>query len=276
MSRKKHKGSKIVRNKKIEEVSWKEISIFKIAYRISSIVFLVLLFAVLMLMVSRLPRMGDAYNPQNNEVSRRYIEQGLQETGAVNVVTGMILDYRAFDTFGESCVLFTAACSVFILLRIPDKNELERKAEDEDDRKFEPRNDIILRKVTVIVVPLILVFGIYIILNGHLSPGGGFAGGAVLGAGLILYLNSYGFHSASRVMNEKKVKLLTFISLLVYCVAKSYSFYTGANHIDSGIPLGIPGNILSGGLILLLNICVGIVVACTLYSFYTLVRRGKV
>lgn len=41
-------------------------------------------------------------------MATRYIEQGLSETGAVNIVTGMILDYRAFDTFGESCVLFVA------------------------------------------------------------------------------------------------------------------------------------------------------------------------
>lgn len=57
----------------------------------------------------------------NNEVSQRYIEKGLQETGAVNIVTGMILDYRAFDTLGESHVLFIATCTVLILLRADQK-----------------------------------------------------------------------------------------------------------------------------------------------------------
>lgn len=48
----------------------------------------------------------------------------------------------------------------------------------------------------------------------------------------------------------------------------------GANHLPSGIPLGTPGAILSSGLILVLNICVGLVVTCTMYAFYALFRKG--
>jgi len=77
-------------------------------------------------------------------------------------------------------------------------------------------------------------------------------------------------------MNANTIKWITFGSLMVYCLAKSYSFFTGANHLESHIPLGTPGAILSSGLILILNICVGMVVACTMYSFYALVRRGRI
>ena len=77
-------------------------------------------------------------------------------------------------------------------------------------------------------------------------------------------------------MNEKVVKVLTVCALTFYCFAKSYSFYTGANHLHSIITPGTPGRLLSAGLIVYLNICVGIVVACTMYSFYTLFRRGSV
>ena len=59
-----------------------------------------------------------------------------------------------------------------------------------------------------------------------------------------------------------------------YCLAKSYSFFTGANHIPGGVPLGTPGAILSSGFILPLNICVGLIVMCTMYVFYTLFRKG--
>ncbi len=69
----------------------------------------VTMIALLMFTVTNLPSFGSPDHPINNEVSARYIEKGLQETGAVNIVTGMILDYRAFDTLGESTVLFTAA-----------------------------------------------------------------------------------------------------------------------------------------------------------------------
>ena len=80
-------------------------------------------FAALMLMtVANLPRYGSADAPTVNEVAQRYVEQGTEETGAVNTVAGMILDYRAFDTLGESFVLFTAVCAVTILMNLSPKS----------------------------------------------------------------------------------------------------------------------------------------------------------
>ena len=75
-------------------------------------------------------------------------------------------------------------------------------------------------------------------------------------------------------MTEKLVKTLTVSALTFYCIAKSYSFYTGANGLHSFITPGVPGAILSAGLIVYLNICVGIVVACKMYSFYVMFRKG--
>ena len=83
----------------------------------------VTMIALLMFTVMNLPSFGSPNHPINNEVSARYIEKGLQETGAVNIVTGMILDYRAFDTLGESTVLFTAAMVVLFLLRLDPESE---------------------------------------------------------------------------------------------------------------------------------------------------------
>lgn len=250
---------------------------FQRFYKIMSVVLCLGIILVLLWTVASLPITGDAGNPDNNEVAARYIEKGLQETGAVNIVTGMILDYRAFDTFGESCVLFIGSCCVLVLLRLDSnsKNESIRKMiAESDDRHFEPKNDIILQKCACILVPIIMIFGIYIVLNGHLSPGGGFSGGAVLGSGFILYLNAFGYKKMGKMFTEKVYKRTTLCALTFYCLAKSYSFFTGANHLESGIPLGTPGAILSSGLILPLNICVGLVVACTMYVFYTLFRKG--
>jgi multicomponent Na+:H+ antiporter subunit B len=224
--------------------------------------------------VSNLPSFGNKDNPVNNEVSQRYIENGLQETGAVNIVTGMILDYRAFDTLGESHVLFIATCTVLILLRRDGNKKNGETMNPENDRIYEPKNDVILQTAARILVPMIVIFGIYVILCGHLGPGGGFSGGAVIGAGLILYLNAFGFKKTERFFTQKTYKRMSFGALACYCLAKSYSFYTGANHIESVIPLGTPGAILSSGLILILNICVGIVVAGTMYTFYVMFRKG--
>ena len=114
------------------------------------------------------------------------------------------------------------------------------------------------------------------ILNGHISPGGGFSGGAIIGAGLILHLNAFGFRKTERFFTYRVFQTVTLCSLLFYSAAKCYSFYCGANHLESGIPLGTPGSILSSGLILPLNICVGCVVACTMYTFYAIFRKGGI
>lgn len=228
--------------------------------------------------VALMPRFGAVNAPTNNEVSLRYIEKGLEETGATNMVAGMILDYRAFDTLGESTVLFIAASAVLILLRIdrrPDGQPMQEQiAEESDDRHYEPKNDRILQGSAMLLTPVVLLFGIYIVLNGHLSPGGGFSGGAIISAGLILYLNAFGFAQAGRFFTYKTFMWVSLFALAFYGLAKAYSFYMGANGLPSGIPLGTPGAILSSGLIMPLNVAVGAVVACTMYIFYALFRKG--
>lgn len=248
---------------------------FRGMYKVVSVLCCLALISMLLVAVSYLPPVGGSNNPANNEVVDKYIEDGLQDTGAVNIVTGMILDYRAFDTFGESNVLFIATCSVLVLLRNDKKKDKAKMLEEARREQFyEPKDDIILQKITYVLFPIIAIFGIYVVLNGHLSPGGGFSGGAIIGAGLILYANAFGFDNINRFFNEKTYKWVSFGALTFYCLAKSYSFFTGANHLESGIPLGTAGAIISSGLILPLNICVGMVVACTMYAFYTLFRKG--
>lgn len=245
-------------------------------YRALAVAICVGIIAVLLVTASYLPPYGNPNNPANNEVSQRYIEKGMEETGAVNIVAGMILDYRAFDTLGESNVLFVAACSVLMLMRVTSQQDraraqLEMEAED---RGFEPKNDRILQAAASFLVPLILMFGAYVILNGHISPGGGFSGGAVMGAGLILYLNAFGFKKTERFFRFRTFQVVSLCALSFYAVSKTYSFFTGANHLHSFITPGTPGRIFSAGLIPYLNIAVGLVVCCTMYAFYTLFRKG--
>lgn len=241
----------------------------------------VTMIALLLYTTSTLPSFGSETHPINNEVSARYIEQGLQETGAVNIVTGMILDYRAFDTLGESTVLFTAAMVVLFLLRLDKGSErysdLARSMREapHEDTFYEPHHDAILQRTAGILTPVVLLLGIYVVLNGHLSPGGGFSGGAIMGAALMIYVTAFGFDSIRRFFTYKTYQRVVLVALMTYALSKCYSFYTGANGIHSVIPLGTPGAILSSGLILVLNICVGFIVACTMYAFYAVFRKGE-
>lgn len=251
--------------------------LFTIEYDIVAFIVGITIVAVLLFTIFQLPLFGSAENPAVNEVVERYVEDGLEETGAVNMVAGMILDYRAFDTFGESSVLFLAVTCVMMLL-LRDKKNISR---EEDllavhERIIERQSsDLILKNVVSLMIPWIMLFGVYIVLNGHISPGGGFSGGAVMGAGLILYSASYGVDAVSRFFTKKTFRAITSAALLCYAASKAYSFYTGANGLPTGIPLGIPGAIFSSGLILVLDICVGMVVACTMYGFYILFTKGE-
>ncbi len=245
------------------------------AYQVLSVLAAMTIIFILLLNILDLPLFGQRDNPVNNEVAARYLAYGLEEGGATNLVADVILDYRAFDTLGESCVLFTAVCTVILLLRrFPDAERVHGMPEPMETE--EAPADPLLMAAARLLVPALLLFGCYIILNGHLGPGGGFAGGAILGAGLILYLNAFGEGRAARVLTFRSFRNLSAGALIFYALSKAVSFFCGANGIPLNLPLGTPGSILSAGLILPLNMAVGLVVCCTMYAFFTLFRKGEI
>ena len=235
------------------------------------VVFSLFMFIALLAMVVFLPPFGDPENPSNNEVSQRYIEQGLDETGAVNIVAGMILDYRGFDTFGESCVLFVAVCAVLALLRREGRDAFDELLHGME----ESTHDVILIQISRIIAPMIAVFGLYVIVNGHLTPGGGFSGGAILGSAMILFVCSFGTKEARRVFSYDSCRRMMTGALLFYAVIKGYAIFAGANGYPIPLPMGTPGNIFSAGLLLPLNLAVGIIVAYTMYILYILFSKGE-
>ncbi len=252
---------------------------FYAIYRVIAVISCVVLIGVLLFTVANLPHYGTE-NPRTVEVVRRYIEHGLEETGAVNVVAGMILDYRAFDTLGESHVLFTALVCVMILLQLDKKTirggHMDSYYRVKQDTYFDISKDSIIRVAGMVIVPCIILLGIYVLLNGQNGPGGGFSGGAIIGAALIMFATAFGFNAVDRIFTRRALMTTTFVSLAFYSFAKGYVFFTGANGLENHIPKGTPGAILSGGLILPLDIAVGLVVACTMFGFYSLFKRGSI
>ncbi len=239
----------------------------KLYYVVAVICSAVLAFT-LILTVSGMPRYGEDAEFMDT-VTYEYLAHGMEYTGAVNIVSGIILEYRAFDTLGESFVLFCAVTCVLVLLRLDDE------ADSSAPSYHDLTHDIVLRRTARAIIPLIFVFGIYVLLNGHLSPGGGFSGGAVLGAGIILLSSAYGEEASGKFVTERTFRIVTTSALLFYCVGKSYTFYTGANGIETFIGNGRPGDILSAGLILPLNVAVGLVVACTMYGIYRMFKERR-
>jgi len=242
--------------------------ISKTAIRVISILCAAAILVVLLSIVYTLPMYGTG-ETTDNELSQRYVEQGMSEIGAQNLVANMILVYRGFDTFGESTVLFTAATCVILLLM---KGGHGTEGEEE---QLPTDNMTITSTVVRGLFPFVLVFGVYILLNGHLSPGGGFSGGAVLGAGLILLDVALGRATLGKFFNHTVYTIIKVGALCVYGVVILYLVLCGANGLQSGIGTGIAGNIFSAGVILPINLMVGFEVACTMYAFYTYFYRGE-
>src|SRR5262245_51257153 len=110
-------------------------------------------------------------------LAESYIRLVPQELGAPNVITGILLTFRGFDTLGEVAVLFMVAASVGLVLGRERPPRSEHRADRLDEVR--PSSEIV-QTGTQILVPLISIFAAYIIMNGHLTAGGGFQGGAVI------------------------------------------------------------------------------------------------
>ena len=98
---------------------------FRAFYLVLSAVVTLNIIGVLLLTVNYLPPFGGVDNPAVNEVYLRYVEQGVEDTGALNLVAAVLYAYRSFDTLGEAFVLFTAAIGVILLLRETKGKESE-------------------------------------------------------------------------------------------------------------------------------------------------------
>jgi multicomponent Na+:H+ antiporter subunit B len=129
--------------------------------------------------VMALPRPGDPAAPVHAGVAAYVVAHGAAETGADNLVTAVLLAYRGYDTFGEVMVMFAALAAVMTVLAPPPRA-----------RGPAPAGEVAISPVVAFVIhllaPFIAAFAVLVVLRGDSSPGGGFQGGVILGALLVL------------------------------------------------------------------------------------------
>ena len=226
-------------------------------YAVGGVLICALLLWALLQIAVAMPEFGSESNPTVNEVVERYVGSAEHETGAENVIAGMILNYRGFDTFGESCVLFLAVCSVMQLMW----NTTGKKEETD-----EPEPDMILSCVGRLVIPCVLCFGICTLFNGHVSPGGGFSGGSILGAAMILFAVAYGSEATGRFFTKRVYNLVRISGLMIYAGLFGLYIFMGANGIESD---------LAHYIVLVIDLAVGLVVMSTMYGFYAYYTKGE-
>jgi len=214
--------------------------------KIISIIVLVIIAAGFVFTFSQIPFGKDKIN-----VAGYYIERGIKQTGAVNIVTSVVLNYRGFDTLGEVTVLFIAALGLGAVLFIERKLK-EVINENKEDKKR--RASLILRTGSRILFPLILLFGVYIFIHGHLTPGGGFQGGAIIASGFLLMYLAFPRESA----NKRISSIVESLSGLVFVGIGLLGLVFSGYFLTNFLPKGIPNTLFSSGIIPIIYIAIGL------------------
>lgn len=129
---------------------------------------------------------------------------------------------------------------------------------------------IIVKKITQIMAPVIFLFGLYVIVHGHLSPGGGFAGGVILAAAFILQILSFGSILPSLRREEVWLELLESTAVMGFLVISGLGLLLASFRIFflNFINRGTVGQLLSGGIIPLENIVVGAEVCAAITTIF--------
>lgn len=202
-------------------------------------------------------------NTELNGLAGHYAKSAHKEVGAANLVTAVVVTYRGLDTLGEVAILFLSAAIVSFLLKIETIST--------EDRKLRATSEI-LDTASKILVPVIFLFGIYVFINGHLTPGGGFQGGAIIASGLVLILLA----KPLRQISHRLISIIESISGLSFVLLGVAGILFAAGFLDNKIlSLGKFGTIFSAGAIPVIYIFVGLKVGAELSSIIVNLQENQ-
>jgi len=189
-------------------------------------------------------------------LAQYYLSQVPQGLGAPNVVTGILITYRGFDTLGEVAVLFMVAASISSLLGSKSNAGPDAQSIGAGRRPSE-----LVRNGAEVILPLIFLFGAYVIMHGHLSAGGGFQGGAIVASGVMLLILA----APSTRIDQAFLSVTESLAGVLYVSAGILGLIFAGGFLDSHIlPLGEFGTLISAGAIPLISTLLGIKVGAEL------------
>jgi multicomponent Na+:H+ antiporter subunit B len=225
--------------------------------------------ALLIFGTTDLPSFGDPQAPVHTHVAPRYLHESVNEIDIPNAVAAVLASYRGFDTFGEVVVIFTAGIGVLaLLMRSPVNTAVA-------DTVASMRDHVVLRVVAKMLIPLILLFGLYVQFHGEYGPGGGFQAGVIFASAFFLYAMLFGLSAARKVINMTAVQLLSALGVLIYGSVGVISMLNGHNFLDYDALAANPIDGQHYGIILV-ELGVGITVASVMIIiFFTFSSRSQ-
>lgn len=215
--------------------------------RIASLVFLAGLGVLLAAILASLPFGGSPM-----QVGQAIVDRASGEVGAANIVTSIVLAYRGFDTLGEVTILFVAATAAGLVLSGAGRTGSQQWEK-------EP-SGFIIERASRLLLPFLLVLGAYIAVHGHLTPGGGFQGGAILAAAFIVPLLA----SPGGTFNHAAATVIEGFAGVSFVIIGLISLLGGEAFLTPLLGKGTLGALFSAGSLPLLYIAIGLKVGSEL------------
>jgi multicomponent Na+:H+ antiporter subunit B len=221
------------------------------------------------------PRFGDPQAPVLQHIGPWYLEQTPEYIDIPNVVTAVLGSYRGYDTLGEVFVVFTAGIGVLFLFSTGGPRPRSKKQEQAAGKTIGLRDEQLLVVVGRLLVPFILLFGLYVQFHGEYGPGGGFQAGALIAAAFILYTLIEGQQRALEALPERALRWLMVGGALLYGGVGLAGMLMGSNFLAYSVLADDPvaGQQLG---IILIEAGVGMTVCGVLLSiFHAFVSRRR-
>ncbi|MCX4437613.1 MnhB domain-containing protein [Streptomyces mirabilis] len=200
-----------------------------------------------------LPSFGGDRHPYGDRVVRASLARH-----TANTIASVNFDQRAFDTLGEMSILFASVLGTVVLLR---QTRDEHRAEPEPEEVALP-----VRRYALVVLPVAVLTGLYVIAHGQLSPGGGFQGGVVVATALhLLYLGA-DYRALERIRPVGSYEAGDALAASAYLVLGLAGAVAGTAVLANFLPYGTFNTLSSGGTVPLLNAAIGMEVACAVVA----------
>jgi len=196
-----------------------------------ALVVTVLTGALLLYAATDFPAWGNPESPASSSpVSKHFIANTGVDTEVPNMVTAVLADYRGFDTMFETVVIFIAGIAIIAILKRAGADADAPAPEREHELAAEP--DIIVTNTVRLLVPVIQLFAFYVLAHGHVSPGGGFQGGVIMGASFILVALAWDLPTAMGRLSVDRAVMLAGVGILIYAGIGLLSMLLGGEFLD--------------------------------------------
>jgi multicomponent Na+:H+ antiporter subunit B len=185
---------------------------------------------------------------------------GVTERHATDLVTGLNFDFRAFDTLGEEFILFGSVLGIVLILRELRAEHERPRQEEADEHQFAGASSA-LRALALGLIPSMIALGVYVVVHGQITPGGGFQGGVILATGPLVAFLSGRYLRMRALAPHTLIELGDAVGAMGYALIGLGGLVFVGVFFKNFLPLGIPGHLLSAGQIDVASVAVGLEVS---------------